>query len=667
MLVISRTPIVRAPLLVVASGLVFASGSALAFPDVFVDENATGLNNGTSWLDAYIHVQDGLGDADPGETVFVAKGTYYPDECNGCGPFGTNDQRNTFNVPLEVVVEGGYAGLSNNPSNPFQRNFVLYETILSADILQDDLNSPAHDPGDIVGFNSFHVLTIVDTALPPPDFPGTVVDGFTITAGNANLPDPEPEEEHFRVGGGAFVAADYLIVIPPLPDGPKFQNCIFVGNRSEDVGGALACADVGVEVRDCLILNNETVGGQFRLEFGVITISGGGGIAGVAPFVLVNSRIVGNKCFGDGGGGGVSARHDADVGEIVFASCLFAGNEALMDAQGLGGMGGGARIQTGEVMNCAFTANEADLGEEPGTFLSGGGLRADATVAVYLSSFYGNDAPNGGGGGVAFTSTLSRITNSIAWGNTDFNNGDGDWRQQIFSPGICPTWSNIQDWDCGVGQCVECNFHNICADPYFVDPDGPDDMLGTKDDHLRLRLNSPSFDKGSDLSPLRVPLDSGDVDDDTDVLEELPWDLQGNTRKFDAGVDNPPPFNFIIDQGAYEAPCFACPWDLDGDGTVGVVDLLILQGSWGQRCKHANFRDPDTVGTEDLNVLLARWGNCSNVCTLESGSGPSPELEAATQLMGFADSAAYGEWMRNEATDQQAEVSLIVLIALMQD
>ena len=35
--------------------------------------------------------------------------------------------------------------------------------------------------------------------------------------------------------------------------------------------------------------------------------------------------------------------------------------------------------------------------------------------------------------------------------------------------------------------------------------------------------------------------------------------------------------------------------------------------------------------------------------------------------MGFDGSEAYGEWLRNEATDEQAELSLIVLIALMQD
>lgn len=73
------------------------------------------------------------------------------------------------------------------------------------------------------------------------------------------------------------------------------------------------------------------------------------------------------------------------------------------------------------------------------------------------------------------------------------------------------------------------------------------------------------------------------------------------------------------------------------------------------------------MGTEDSAAMQRHWGDCSNACAEAGGSGPSPELEAATQLMGFFGSAAYGEWMRNEATNEQAEVSLIILIALMPD
>ncbi len=52
--------------------------------------------------------------------------------------------------------------------------------------------------------------------------------------------------------------------------------------------------------------------------------------------------------------------------------------------------------------------------------------------------------------------------------------------------------------------------------------------------------------------------------------------------------------------------------DLDGDGTVGVKDLLILLGSWGP-CDDCNNCPADldgdcTVGVKDLLILLGNWG-----------------------------------------------------------
>ncbi len=59
-------------------------------------------------------------------------------------------------------------------------------------------------------------------------------------------------------------------------------------------------------------------------------------------------------------------------------------------------------------------------------------------------------------------------------------------------------------------------------------------------------------------------------------------------------------------------PCAPpCPADLDGDGNVGVSDLLGLLASWGP-CKGcpADFDGNDDVGVSDLLALLANWGPC---------------------------------------------------------
>ena len=43
----------------------------------------------------------------------------------------------------------------------------------------------------------------------------------------------------------------------------------------------------------------------------------------------------------------------------------------------------------------------------------------------------------------------------------------------------------------------------------------------------------------------------------------------------------------------------ACPWDLDGDGEVGITDFLALLADWG-----------NPYGIEEFLALLADWGPC---------------------------------------------------------
>ena len=52
--------------------------------------------------------------------------------------------------------------------------------------------------------------------------------------------------------------------------------------------------------------------------------------------------------------------------------------------------------------------------------------------------------------------------------------------------------------------------------------------------------------------------------------------------------------------------------DLDGDGTVGISDLLILLASWGPNPGHPADLDGDgIVGILDFLQLLGSWGPCA--------------------------------------------------------
>ena len=65
---------------------------------------------------------------------------------------------------------------------------------------------------------------------------------------------------------------------------------------------------------------------------------------------------------------------------------------------------------------------------------------------------------------------------------------------------------------------------------------------------------------------------------------------------------------------AAESMAFATPGNLDGDGAVGVPDLLALLAAWGPctgPCPPSCPADIDgdcIVGVPDLLILLANWG-----------------------------------------------------------
>ena len=76
----------------------------------------------------------------------------------------------------------------------------------------------------------------------------------------------------------------------------------------------------------------------------------------------------------------------------------------------------------------------------------------------------------------------------------------------------------------------------------------------------------------------------------------------GNNSVTEAGIDD-----FSIGQ----CPDDECAADLDGDGAVGVTELLALLAAWGPCPGCDEDLDGDgQVAVSDLLLLLAGWGPC---------------------------------------------------------
>lgn len=139
-------------LLFVLSALIFLQPVGAAF--VYVDGGASGNDNGSSWSDAFRNLRSALAAASSGDEIWVAAGTYYPDE----GGTAVDDARNsTFTLVNGVALYGGFSGSETLLS---EREWEGNETILSGDLNQND------EPGFIN--NGGQRLSCVSRALQRP-------------------------------------------------------------------------------------------------------------------------------------------------------------------------------------------------------------------------------------------------------------------------------------------------------------------------------------------------------------------------------------------------------------------------------------------------------------------------------------------------------------------
>ena len=61
------------------------------------------------------------------------------------------------------------------------------------------------------------------------------------------------------------------------------------------------------------------------------------------------------------------------------------------------------------------------------------------------------------------------------------------------------------------------------------------------------------------------------------------------------------------------AAIIGCPWDLDGDGTVAVTDLVAVIVAWGpcgEEACPADFDCSGAVDVADLVEVIINWGPC---------------------------------------------------------
>ena len=111
--------------------VVHTRAAAAASPVIYVNKAAAPGGNGASWATAFKYLQDGLAAASDGTDIWVAQGTYYPDEGAGITP---DDRAATFRLKSHVAIYGGFVGTETSLD---QRDWEAHPSVLSGDIDQD--------------------------------------------------------------------------------------------------------------------------------------------------------------------------------------------------------------------------------------------------------------------------------------------------------------------------------------------------------------------------------------------------------------------------------------------------------------------------------------------------------------------------------------------------
>ena len=281
----------------------------VCWPDgyiIYVDANAVGADNGTSWQNAFINLQDAIEklllsppDSSVYVEIWVAAGTYKPD-CSSAFPNGSGDPNATFNLLSNVAIYGGFpsgggAWETREPNDPNNR------TILS---------------GDIGIFDSYRVVTGSGTDET------AVLDGFTVTGGL-----------NYDSGGGMY----------NYSGSPTVTNCTFSGNGAYSNGGGMYNYSGSPTVTNCTFSQNWAY-------------SAGGGMyndSNSGP-IITNCTFSQNYAYTSGGG----MYNDSNSNPII-TNCTFSKN---WTGSGSGDGGGiyNKNSSNPKITNCILWGNSPE-------------------------------------------------------------------------------------------------------------------------------------------------------------------------------------------------------------------------------------------------------------------------------------------------------------------
>ncbi len=238
----------------------------------YAKPSATGMENCHSWEDACL-LSYALNHSIPGQEIWVAAGVHTPTTA-------PTDRDATFKISFAEVY-GGFGGFEDARD---ERDPAANVTILSGDIDSNDIDGDGDGILEIAsgirGNNSYHVVTGTI---------GSTLDGFVITAGNANVGNICPGFDCNCPGKGCGGG------MQNLDAGTLITNVTFSGNAAIIGGGMFIRSSSGAGSIPTPTITSVTF-------IGNIATNGGGIFIDHSLASISNVTFSENSAGSDGGG-----------------------------------------------------------------------------------------------------------------------------------------------------------------------------------------------------------------------------------------------------------------------------------------------------------------------------------------------------------------------------
>ena len=334
--------------------------SSLTQAQIFVNLNASGTNDGSSWANAYTDLNSALSAATTGNQIWVAQGVYKPGISRSA----------TFNFTTSgLKVYGGFNGTETLLD---QRNHIIHKTILSGDLSDNDDNTSLDFNNPTKAENSLRVAQINADNV---ELYGLVIDG-----GYANGNTTDSKE-------GSALAFGSAITSFKMYDGE-------ISNHINERAGAIRVT--GTVTSNTLFERVDFHHNLAKFATCAYVIATNNGINQVS---FTNSKFTDNETkdfvTGDGGASVIWARGTASIPQyrVYITNCTIANNHY----QGTNNPSNGYP---------SFAANSAG---------------SPSIIRVYNSIFNSNTRPGGNANSVGTFGTGSlpdrQVRNSFAADN----------------------------------------------------------------------------------------------------------------------------------------------------------------------------------------------------------------------------------------------------------